>query len=291
MLCDSFKLDNDYLADYNIYIGSNNSDLLNETFTPGIENTIEDSVIGLDGGYFYQQRFTPRIFSIPCFFIDIDETKRREIQKIFTFRKNKKLILDRKPYAYINVLVNKQIDWRYVWHGNKSIGNLYSGFFEVEFIAVDPLWYGIANSIEMPGYIEDIATYPDTLFYDSGMLYLEDLSPSYLSNIKTSPTNFQLYNGGNYKSKCNILIVGSGTNISIKNITSGKSCTISSLSSENILINGQKGQISDINGLVLKTSKFSGYFINIESGMNDMQITGTNLNLVSIQFIYRYTYL
>lgn len=285
---DSFKLGNDYLADFNVGIGSDESGLLEEIFTPSIENIIDDSIMGIDGGYYFNQRFLPRVFSIKCFFTDVDENLRRDIQRIFTFKTPKKLILDRRPYKHINVLVNKQIDWRYVWQGDLSTGNLYSGFFTVEFIAIDPLWYSVFDSIGLPGYLEDINSHPDTLFYDSGMLYTEDMLSSALSNI-TSTKTFQLYNGGNYKSKCKITLLGSGTNIKISNLTTGKNLTLSSMTNETVIIDGCKGRIYD--GTILKTSKFSGSFVTVESGYNDMQITGSGLNLSSVEFSYRYTYL
>jgi hypothetical protein len=71
------------------------------------------------------------------------------------------------------------------------------------------------------------------------------------------------------------------------------------LSAENLLIDGERGIVSNavISGGViasetaLKTSIFSGMFLELKPGLNSLTISGTGLNISSIQYLYRHTYL
>ena len=288
MSWESFSIGGIHLSDFNIYIASTKSGLPNEVFMPSKE-IYTSSVAFQTGEYYWGQKLNGYEFTLPCIAHEVTEGQKNQIQQLFNFDKPKPLILDRRNYRYINVVVSDKIDWNYIWSQlryNLYSMDIFNGIFELPLYTPDPIWRSLFDSTDVLGYLEDIDNYP-TLYYDLNMPYLEDI-PNATQTITQSPTNLQLFNGGNIYSLCEIILIGSGTNIVITNTTTNQSCTINNMNNETIIIDGNKGQIH--NNISLKTSKFSGNFIKINPNYNDITITGSNLNL-TITFKYKYCYL
>ncbi len=275
-----------HLADYGVYIGSQNSGLnsglRSTTFLPE-SNTSLLTVPRKDGAYFFYKNLEPRKISYEMFFQEKTEAELNEIKRIFYCAEPHKLIDDFFPYKFIWVISdNSEVSLDYVWDGF-----VYSGFIKVDYLAYDPKYYSVFTAGDLLGYLEDHPTYP-ILYYDSGLPYLEDVPDVSFANV-TSNGTVNIYNGGNYKAVPTLKLVGSGTNISITNVTNGENCMISSMASETIYIDGVRGQVR--NATVLKTNLFSGSFIALEPGDNTITIVANSINLSQLVFDYRYTYI
>ena len=291
MACESFKLvdknDNEIsLADYGLYIGSIGGGIPNENFLPDQENIVVDGIINLDGAIFQSQKLKPRPLNIPVFFEDKTEYEINQIKQKFYCKTSKKLIWDRHPYKYIWIVNNGKIDLNYIWRAEDK----FDGFFEIPYIAYDPLYYSLFDSSTLPAYLEDVLSNPNyaQLFYDAGFPYLEDLEAYKYVGVVVDGS-LTLNNRGNYESKLLIKLVGDCTDLTITNTTTGKSFDIASMTSETLYIDGVRGQIRDETSL--QTDSFDGDFIKLEAGENIITLTSTAINLSELEFIYKYTYL
>jgi len=273
-----FTLDDVYLPDKKVYIGKVDSGFWEDIFIPDNEHYTE-SVLGMDGAYYFGQVLKERkIPPIPCFFEKIDGNEKRDLQKFLYFKKPKKLSFDNKPYKYIWVVSYGLTNLNYVYDGY-----YYGGYFELNLVAYDPYFYSFFSSLDEYNYDN-----PD-LYYDSGLLYAEEMPSVLLTNIIKNQS-FQLYNAGNANSKTIVTISGTGNNIVLSNLNTGQSFKIVSLNNELIKIDGIKGQITD--GTILKSSKHEGNFIELVEGFNNLTLSGdTGFNISSISFSYRHTYL
>lgn len=283
---ESFSLGGIDFSGYNIYLGDYKTRLASEIFMPSYE-VYASSVAKQTGEYYWGQRIVGNKFKLPCFAEQITELQKNQIQQLLNFATPVKLILDMRGYKYINVLLDGGINWEYIKTYNTYGDDIYTGFFEIPLYAIDPIWKSLFDSEDVLGYLEDTAY--ETLYYDIGMYYADDI-PSATPTISATPTTFTLYNGGNYPSPCRITLTGTGTAIIVTNVTTGKTFTISSMSSETIVIDANTGQIHN-NAGTLKTSKFTGDFIHIASGINNMSITGTGAISLTTIFNYKYCWL
>lgn len=290
MSWESFTLGNTHFGDtYNIYLGSDKTGMQEDVFLPSNE-IYEETVSGMNGSYIYGQVIKPREFTLDVFAEDLDEYTIKKIKQELCFDKPKKLILDTSPHKFIYVVINnKQIDWKYVFHKNT-----YSTLIELPFIAYDPFFYSWYTSLDTYDYY-DI----HNVFSNESMDFNNiEIPPNIITNI-TDSINFNIYNHGNVNSKIIIGIKGTGNSINLTNNTINQQFDISNLANEGILINGLKGQITDgeivsgqmINIHSLKTAKFDGDFIELKSGYNNFSLTGTDLNLESVSFLFRHTYI
>lgn len=291
-MLNSFSLDGVDLEDFGLYIGTQgNSGLLKETFIPN-STDVTETVAGMNGAYHYGKTITPRKIEIPCYIDQLDETNKLKLQKILYAKKNKKLIFDDKPHKYIYVISDGEVNFDHIQYRDYQ-----SGFIVLNYIAYDPMMYSYYTALDYELHQDYIYDY-HSIFNNLGVLPSEVPSCS-LTNI-TDNINFSLYNHGNSdECKLSIGLVGSGTDIVITNTTNGKSFTLSSMSNENILVNHNKGQITNgiiNNGLIedgntLKTNLFSGNFITLNCEVNNFTLSATSLNLTSVKFYYRHTYL
>lgn len=287
MAINSFKLINSngneiYLGDYGLEIGKTSGGLPTESFIPQSENYIQNGIVNYDGGIFYGQKLGVRKISIPCYFEHKTEDELNQIKRLLHIKKPRKLIFDRTPYKYIWVVSDGEIESNYIWYGTT-----YSGYFEVDYLAYDPLYYSCFTSQNLVSYIQNNPTYP-TLYFPEGLQTIEDVPASTFVDITVNGTVNQ-YNGGSYPSKCSITIVGSCTNLIVTNNTNGQSFTIPSMLNQTLIIDGVRGQIRD--ATTFQTDKFEGDFIQMECGDNVITLIADSINLNSLSFDFRYSYL
>ena len=291
MACESFKLIDSsgtetYFADLNLFIGNTSGGMSSENFMPNIKSVTVDDIVKKDGSIFQSQNLGERDIEIPVYFINLTEEEINIIKQKLYVRTPKKLIYDRHPYRYIWVNSTKSIDVSYIWRG----GTRYDGIFTISYVAYDPLWYSLFDAGDLPAYLEDLpSSGHEQLFYDLGMPYEEDILPTSFVNV-TSDGSLVLQNYGSYDSKLTIEIIGDCQDLTLTNISNeNKSFTINTMSSETIKVDGTRGIIS--NGSILKTNSFSGDFIKLVAGENIIVLSSTSINLSSLNFIYKYTYL
>jgi predicted phage tail component-like protein len=272
-----FWLDDIYLPDKKVYIGSTNGGLQKEEFLPPLEY-YTDTVTGMHGRFNFGQVYKERKITIPCYVDHITRNEKYELQRIFTFSQPKKLIFDDEPFKYIHVLPDGQIDWERVWYKSDA-----SGLLELQFVADDPRYYSYYTTLDEYDEYNDIHS-----IYSNTDLLPSDIPNCVLNNI-TNTTEFSLFNHGNCEAQLITTIDGSGSNISITNTTTGQNFIISSLNSQEIVIDGIRGKVTIAD--TLATNYFDGDFIELNSGMNNLKIDGTDLNLNKVSFLYRHTYI
>jgi len=284
-----------FATTHNVYIGQTDNGLRNEILVP--ENEIyQEDVFGKHGGYYFGQRYQSRKFSIQCFACEVTDNERRNIQRALSYRTSKQLILSRFPYRYINAFIDGQINYDFIWLKNSDGLDIYNMFFTIPFYCTDPFYYSDFTSLNLPGYVEDHPSYP-SLYFESGMRWMEDIPSSSISlsstPLSSTAISIQQYQGGNYYSQSEFKVVASTecSNIKIKNTTTNQEFTISHLNaSEIIRVNGFRGAIYSDDYTALKTSQFSGEFIEIDRDINIIEVTGTG-TLASMEIFYRYTYI
>ena len=119
-------------------------------------------------------------------------------------------------------------------------------------------------------------------------------------HVITTATSFDLYNIGNYKSPLILALSGSGTTISITNVTRNENLVVTSITNTGICCNSLLGNFTD---QIISTSQLNtastlktnciatgSDFIFLDAGSNSFTVSGTNLNLTA-KFLYNHTFL
>jgi phage-related protein len=276
---------NVYMADYGVYLGKEGSGLWKDVLIPPKRHYTEQ-IYGMPGMYFFGQDPTERKIQLPCYVQNIDENRLRDIQDILALEIPTKLQDDIRPYRYIWITLSEQIDFDFIRANN------YSGLFVLNCTCYDPYYYSFYTSLEEANLEYDDAQ----LYYDSGLLY-GDVMTSATPTITSTSDTFQLYNAGNANAVIKITLTNNGatslTNIVLTNTENNESFTISTLAAgASVVVDGNKGQVTNLSETVLLTSLHSGKFIQLKPKYNDFTITltGSGVNL-ALSFDYRHTYL
>lgn len=271
-----------YFGDYGLNIGYTTGGFQSESFLPGANNNTISDIINMDGELFQNQNLKPRKIQISTYFESKTHEEMNFLKQILYCREPKQLVLDRHPYKYIWVNSEKEIELDYLFRDGS-----FHGILIMEYIAYNPLYYSFFNSDELVGYFEDYPQYA-TLFYDTGMPYVEDVPPVQFTDVNENGS-IELFNGGNYKTKVKIELEGSCTDLLISNVTNDLSFTISNMNNEEVVVDGIRGQIRD--DVSLKTNLFDGDFIMLEPGSNIITLLATSVTLTNLKFVYKYTYI
>lgn len=286
------------LADYGVYIGREGGGLWQETLISNTKHYTQE-IQGLDGQIFNGMNFTERRIQISAYVENANENKIRDIQEILTITKPLKLQLHRKPYRYIYVVSDGQVDFNYIWHHHKlayGYEEVYTGLFTLQYVAYNPYYESFFTSLDVANFEYDSDN--PQFYYDSGILYGEsDTFPSSI-DITSNSATFQLYNGGNTSAKTVIKIKNNSVSklddLKFTNTSSGEIFTVTTLNAnETILIDGNKGRITDFPETKLMTSKFKGEFMKIQPKINTLTFSTTDTATVDldVSFEFRYTYL
>ncbi len=286
------------LADYGVYIGREVGGLWQETLISNTKHYTQE-IQGLDGQIFNGMNFTERRIQISAYVENANENKIRDIQEILTITKPLKLQLHRKPYRYIYVVSDGQVDFNYIWHHHKlayGYEEVYTGLFTLQYVAYNPYYESFFTSLDVANFEYDSDN--PQFYYDSGILdYETDVFPSTIS-INSNSKVFQLYNGGNASAKSVIKIKNNGIssidNLVFTNTSSSETFTVTTINAgEIILIDGIKGRITDFPETKLMTSRFKGDFMKIQPKINTLNFSTTDTAVIDLEinFEYRYTYL
>lgn len=278
----SFALNDIDMGTYNVYVGYEGNPLMEDELTPDI-NLYTESMNGKDGIYFFGQNFKERVIKIPCYVEGVTETQKIQIQKLLTVINNpQKLVFDLTLYKYIWVVTRSATSFKF-----KLLDGLYYGVFTLELLGINSFYESYYSALDYetnPSY--ETSEYS---IYENFDIEPEDVPTCSYASV-TSGFSFELYNHGNYPAKVKITAVGSCTNMSIINATTSQAITITTLASgSTLVIDSSKGQVT-VNA-VLASSIASGTFIELASGMNDLQITCTAMNLSTLTFNYKHTYI
>lgn len=278
---DYFIFDNVDSRDYGIYIVNNNGQpLITNAIPPKTtfyeENNWEHST------RVFNQKYGVREIYITCYLQDTNLSNIRHMVGWLGQLKPKPLVLSTEPYRMYYATFEEQV-------GVENYGN--QGIFTLTFKCYNPFAYSRFLTTDLDSGLN----YDSGLYYDSGLLYAEDLPPYAYQNI-TSQTDVQIYHGGNTNLALpNIKIIGSATDITITHLDDNYSCSYGSFNGT-LEINSEYKNVY-LDG-IMNNKTFSGEFITLngkvkqnDTGINNIRISGTDLNLASVSFEFRYVYL
>lgn len=145
-----------------------------------------DRVLGRSGEILFDQWYEPKTISINVYSEGYkDNYDLRQISGYFGRLGQKPLTISYEPYKFFNsTFTDAVLSTEY------SSGLIID---EINFIALDPFGYSLFTTGELAS---GGLLYDDNRFYDSGLLYLEDMTPYAYTNI-VSGQSISIYHGGN----------------------------------------------------------------------------------------------
>ncbi|MDK2801076.1 MAG: hypothetical protein PWQ70_2695 [Clostridiales bacterium] len=262
-----FTFNNKHCSEFGIYIQTRNIPLLPS------QRVSEETVIGRDGSYKFEEGYNDKIIEIDCSFLESDFNKRRQkLREIAGWLSQKgELIFDNEAdKAYIGKIYN-QIDLE-----------MYSTFDQFTLIFVcEPFAYSRWDNSELLQYY--------TKGFEIDGQYIGYMQTTF-NNI-TSNITVTLANLGNYYALPTIEIDGTADSVVIG--TDENSFNIVNIT-EKTYVDCKNMIVYTLDEFGKKQNKlqdFEGNFIKLKSGLNEISVEGTNLNLSSVFFNYRNTYL
>ena len=160
---DYFKFGEEDSRDYNIQVfnkGNTRQRILNSTKT-----NVTDRIIGRSGEVLFDQYYNPK--TIPLYVgstTQLDNITMSNIAAMLSNLGERKLILSYEDYKYHMATLNTAIVLDEYVQG---------GLWDMEFIAHSP--FGL--SVFTTSNIQDGVVYDSIYFYDSGIKYVEDMTP------------------------------------------------------------------------------------------------------------------
>lgn len=205
---------------------------------PSPEFDVYDAnVAGRDGGYYYGSKANIRVFTLNCFYEEIDLETRENIRAWLDKDTAGDLIFDNRPYAVYHVHPTKIVEGTSYNVMPDGINSVMSGTFTITFSAYDPYGY-----LTKKYYLN---------LDDSGAAQVCGiLEKGQMPSPPDATTrSFTMYNCGTKTCDTLISIGGTGTNIEIMNATNGSFCKLNSLPQTGYLeIDSATGEICVVNG-------------------------------------------
>lgn len=258
------RFKNKHSNDFKVCIKTENNPLLPK------KRFSEETVLGRDGSYKFENNYNDKVISIRCILLEKDLFLRRQkMREIANWLSGEgELIFDYEPDKFYKAKVFNQIDNSIQYSADE---------FTVTFNV-----YPIAYST----YINEHVTLDDDI-----ILY-SDLLLSQLQNHFEVSSDFHgtITNIGTYEALPIIEIDGTATNIvigvgdrqfGISNVTQKTYVDCDNMICYTVDVQGKK---------INKLKDFSGEFIELKSGVNNLSIEGSNLN-VDVFFNFRNAYL
>jgi phage-related protein len=279
------------LSQLNLYIGSTGSGM-----TKGIgvlnNSLITKRALQRDGSYFFSANKNPRVMNINMYFHEATQQNIQDMMGRLNFKTLKKIVFDGQADRYIYAVPEGQGIFNFTeWEADDT--DYYSGSFVYKLFCPDPYFRSLIDGGDGIPYEEKrltmTSTYPYPFKYNQLFRYVEKYGTADYTSI-TINTDFTLTNFGNADAYTAIRLTGDCTNLTITNNSTNKSFDITSMSSEDVVIDSEKGLITDLAGSILKTSLFSGSFINLQSGDNSMTISADSMNISVMNWSWRHTY-
>jgi predicted phage tail component-like protein len=230
------------------------------------------SIPGRPGVWDFGHEIGTRSFEIPLKYLVNDKYERQRILNdlvAFLFDeygkpKTRKLYFDYEPDKYYNVKLATQIDPERL---------LFTNSFSLQFKADNPYKNFMLPSDEIV-WGADIPFMSDILLDTGGSI-----------GTITSSRTISILNQGNIAKPLSITIQGSGTNVRF--IKGNKSFSLGTFSNKTIVIDGDAYSVY-VNG-VETFSALTGDFLTLNTGVNNIRISGTGLNFnLTESLIYQY---
>jgi predicted phage tail component-like protein len=287
---DYFIFDGVDSRDYGLYIVNwNNQPLVTNMIPPKITQTLD--LNWLHGQKVISQKYYTRDIEVTCYLEDNNLSNIRHISGWLGQLGAKSLVLSYEPYKFYYATFEDQI-------GLENYNT--QGLFTLTFRCYNPFAYSRFTSIDIINGLN----YDEEFYYDSGLLHKEDMSSlniQYQATNITTTTNINVYHGGNTNlAYPKIIIEGNASDITITNTTNNKLCSFGTFSGALIIDCELKNCFTgaDVNNVSMNNTTFSGSFFNLngkvkpsDTGINVIEISGTNLSLTSITFDFNFVYL
>lgn len=261
-------LDGKKLSEFNIIPGVGHVNPSTPSFS---ENTIE--IPGMDGLYYIDVQNGVKKFRFPLATNEVDRIQSQRILRAFInffhdSKGQKRLVemsfdYEADKFYYVRMSADIQPNREYAfWE------------FDLEVTAHDPWAYSATDNTDVLWGSEIITFQADYL-----------LSHTFVDNkhITSAQTVQATVNG--YTVRPTFLISGSGNDVTFS--TNGKSFSLSNFSNSEWVLDGEKYTVV-LNGANGYAEKTSGW-IELIPGLNDIQISGTNMNFtLSVKYKDKY---
>lgn len=239
----------------------------------------EEELPGLDGTIDVETRYGPRTIEHEVMMLAADEGeyqfRLQQIAKVFNARAGvKPLVRDRAPGKRYMAKYNGRIPIEKI----ASIGQ-----FTLPFKAFYPFAESVTDTSTRLAYGQGYT-------YGMGLHY--GMSGQYSFAVNSSPTTRSIYHAGTHEAYPIIRLVGSCSNLTLTNTTTGETLQLNMPipSNSTVEINCAPLEQSVTRNGVLSLNGVLGTFPRLVEGNNNITISGTSLNL-TVSFIFRHTYL
>lgn len=181
------------------------------------DNSLE--VDGYDGRYYFNTRLTQKDFTYNCFIDNLSAFEFDQLKSWIRPKKIGKLIRPEEPYRYYWVKVSSVDNLANIPLTHPDTGGVsYTGNFNVTFTTIgQACGYGMFYYQDDLKYYEykDIFNETQDYYYDTGLLYREEVLPLHIKQIGEGIWGPQIYNPGTYISKLKVILIAD------KDITNG----------------------------------------------------------------------
>ncbi len=194
---------------------------LQDTFVykPAAAQSHIETFEGHNGGYHYGSWYTPKDFTLRCYFEDskIDKGIMAQVYALFRVGKSGKLVFDRRPWCYYYATVTEPVE--------DAFTNYENGTVVIHMQAMYP--YARSDIITNTRSEQ----YHDILMTNSAVFDKDGMDLAYCFTNLTQPKSFTLANPGQERAALGVAIAGNvGDGVIISNSTTGQSMKIVAVS-------------------------------------------------------------
>lgn len=265
---------------------------LEDTFVykPASSESHVETFEGHDGGYFYGSWYSPKEFTLRCYFEDskIDKGIMAQIYALFKVGKSGKLVFDRRPWCYYHATVTDPIESDFI--------NYENGLITIHMKAMYPF---ARSDIMINTQFEE---YHDIIMSNSAVFDKPEMSlQQQFTNLQTDhthPLSIILCNPGQETAHVGVSIAGDvGEGVVISNASTGQSMRFVAITKAVTTDSGKEVYVDSISGKTVLTGgnqtqiKFLYHdygFISLESSypaIRDVYIDYTEGNIINVSNI------
>lgn len=251
-------------------------------YKPAAAQAHVETYEGHNGGYLYGSWYSPKDFTLRCYFEDskVDKGIMAQIYALFKVGKSGKLVFDRRPWCYYYATVTQPVE--------DSFTNYENGLVVIHMQAMYPFARSDVITNTRSEIYHDILMNNSAAFDKAGME-----TPYSFTNIQQQ-TNFVLANPGQERAALGIAIAGdTGTGVIISNNTTGQSMKFMAISKAVTTNVGKEVLMDPISGKTILdnklTFKYHDYgYLELETSypaIRDVYINylgGTDIEVINI---------
>lgn len=259
-----------------------NNGLRKKNIAPS-KKTITETIPGRDGRMEFDQTYDSRTITLQCLLKDTTPANIRKMMTWLGEKFSQELILSYEPYKVYKATYNSQITMNEYMNG---------GIFDIQFQCNNPFAQSMYSTLDIINNV----SYDENFLYDSGLYYADDNSIQYEWTNITTPTDMTVYNASNVDGCApNIIIDGSADDITILHFYDSWGMQV-----KDVVRYGSFDGTLEINSLLQNTfldgsvdnDTFVGNYFELEKqGDNYFMFNGTNMNINSVKFDFKFLYI